>query len=278
MSTKLTYCKIFGLHENASKDEIRRAYRKLAMKYHPDKNSDPKAHQVFIDLAEAYDILMNDRFETKSSESKIRKEKTFEERKKEAEIRYKQQKAKEEQEQNFYFQKLTSDKKWNIFKKMAYFSALFSFLLLIEPILPTHVENHTITHYSYIYNGFFGGEVIYFKTEKDLNLFIKNPHLTFCSTNPELAIERSWIFYNPLRVWSKNSYLKSPYETDFSVNTAFPIIPILLLLPIITLYFKRQSLYFTIAYFFSFYFIGGFFLYFILSQDRWIHFLSLGIL
>ena len=52
------YYKILGVKKDASADEIKKAYRKLAVKYHPDKNpGDPIAEAAFKEIAEAYDIL-----------------------------------------------------------------------------------------------------------------------------------------------------------------------------------------------------------------------------
>jgi molecular chaperone DnaJ len=52
------YYKILGVERGASEDEIKKAYRKMAMQYHPDKNPDnPEAESKFKDAAEAYDIL-----------------------------------------------------------------------------------------------------------------------------------------------------------------------------------------------------------------------------
>lgn len=55
------YYKILELNSSASKDDIKRAYRRLAMKWHPDKNQDNKeeAEKRFKDISEAYDILSN---------------------------------------------------------------------------------------------------------------------------------------------------------------------------------------------------------------------------
>jgi curved DNA-binding protein len=52
------YYKILGVARNASEDEIRRAYRKLAMQYHPDQNPDDKqAEERFKEINEAYQVL-----------------------------------------------------------------------------------------------------------------------------------------------------------------------------------------------------------------------------
>lgn len=51
------YYKILGIAKGASDDDIKKAYRKLALKYHPDKNKDPGAEEKFKEVAEAYEIL-----------------------------------------------------------------------------------------------------------------------------------------------------------------------------------------------------------------------------
>lgn len=53
------YYKILGVHEDASEEEIKKAYRKLARQWHPDVNKSPDAHERFIEISEAYEILIN---------------------------------------------------------------------------------------------------------------------------------------------------------------------------------------------------------------------------
>ncbi len=61
MATKKDYYEILGVAKSASPDEIKKAYRKLAMKYHPDRNpGDKEAEQHFRDASEAYEVLSNE--------------------------------------------------------------------------------------------------------------------------------------------------------------------------------------------------------------------------
>jgi molecular chaperone DnaJ len=58
---KRDYYEVLGIQKNASKDEIKKAYRKLAVQYHPDKNPGNKAaEEKFKEATEAYEILCDD--------------------------------------------------------------------------------------------------------------------------------------------------------------------------------------------------------------------------
>ena len=58
--SKRDYYDILGVSKNATADELKKAYRKLAIKFHPDKNPDDKdAEEKFKEAAEAYDVLSN---------------------------------------------------------------------------------------------------------------------------------------------------------------------------------------------------------------------------
>lgn len=60
MATKRDYYEVLGVAKTASADEIKKAYRKAAIKFHPDKNpGDKAAEEKFKEAAEAYDVLSN---------------------------------------------------------------------------------------------------------------------------------------------------------------------------------------------------------------------------
>jgi molecular chaperone DnaJ len=57
---KRDYYEVLGVGRNATTEEVKRAYRKLAVKFHPDKNpDDPHAEEKFKELGESYDVLMD---------------------------------------------------------------------------------------------------------------------------------------------------------------------------------------------------------------------------
>jgi len=59
--SKRDYYEVLGVEKNSNKDDIKKAYRKLAMQYHPDRNPDDKeAEEKFKEAAEAYEVLSND--------------------------------------------------------------------------------------------------------------------------------------------------------------------------------------------------------------------------
>ena len=58
---KRDYYEVLGLSKSASTGEIKKGYRKMAVKYHPDKNPDDKeAEEKFKEAAEAYEVLSDD--------------------------------------------------------------------------------------------------------------------------------------------------------------------------------------------------------------------------
>lgn len=60
MAQKRDYYEVIGVPKSASKEQIKDAYRKLAMQFHPDRNKSPEAEEKFKEISEAYAVLSDD--------------------------------------------------------------------------------------------------------------------------------------------------------------------------------------------------------------------------
>lgn len=107
------YYQILGLKPGASKEEIKKAYRKKAMQYHPDRNPGPDAREKFTEVLEAYEYLTGVRQARQQRQSTTSESDFYEQMRKQAEERAKahyRQRVREfrkwkEEQQNLEYQK-----------------------------------------------------------------------------------------------------------------------------------------------------------------------------
>lgn len=171
------YYKILGLSSSATKSEIKVAYRKLAKKYHPDKNKSKQASQLFIEVNEAYAFLSNESssFQAKNIvKSPQRKRSKYSEdeliKRMEWARKYAQyKKVKEERVMELEYYKIHNSSRKKIINLINWVSISFAFLILMDfkilPTKPFYVE--LITNYMDTGSGKF---VLKFK-DKDNNEF-----------------------------------------------------------------------------------------------------------
>lgn len=294
MNLKSKYYKVLDLPDGASAVEIKKAFRKLAMQYHPDRNPDPKANLHFIRLTEAYEILMNQRpipssggfsqsaharpTSHRSTTGKTHAQKSFEERVRMAKERTRQQQIRNEQRKAQFFSALTSGVRWRIYKLTVIFSTLFAVALILDQFLPRHVEDHLASHYTESYSGLESEDITRLHLYSGLSFFVEKPRGQALYISSEIKLERSFILHNPVRIWVHYFEEIRPLKVDFSVVNLFPLFPIVFLFPFLTyLNRKKRTLVFYLSYNVSQYVIGGLLLYLLLTENRIFHLLTFGI-
>ncbi len=271
--------KLLGLEPGASRHEIRKRYRQLAMRYHPDKNPDPDAEKLFIKLTEAYEILLGKRPESAATTKPENRKASHEERMKTAHVRFADQKIRQTEENDRYFNYLTKGRKWKTIRVSAILGSILTLCLLLDLVLPHHFEREEITHYRLNVGAAPNGkDVGLIRTASERSFFVSQMRYSLYNKDRYVLVESSWIFHNPVRIISLGKVENNPYNIHFTLYGTAWLIILLLMLPVITMQYKRKSVSFTILYHASYFGTNAVILVYLITGHRWAHLLTLGFL
>ncbi len=286
------YYKILGLPDDSDLVLVRKQYRKLVMRYHPDKNPSPTAKAKFIAITEAYEILVGKKAAPKSGARRAgnpsttpnnptanadRKAKSHAERVREARERQEEQARREREENELYFRQLTSGYRWRIMKISAVVAMICAIAMTVDRFLPHHFESIELQGYAPRQATGGNREILdYVVTTTNESYWISNGDYDLYARTPVALIESSWIFHEPIRIVSEGKLYNSFYDIHFSFFSNYIFFFLLFLFPTVTLYYKRPTIGFTIIYQVSFWGVNLVLLYFLLRNDHWAHFLTLG--
>jgi hypothetical protein len=244
---------------------------------HPDKNPSKEAKDQFIKITEAYDILLGKKpaaaIAKKSTQTKASKD----DRVKQARRRYEDQQRKEAIENERYYQSLIHGKKWKLIKLNALLGAVLSILLVSDLFLPSVFEEDRVEAYSLdVYRAVGGKSISLIRTEKGKDFWIENVNFTLYAYYPDVYIERSRIFRDPIHVISKQKTKHEYFKAYYTFRAAtFPTI-LIFLMPLFTIYFKRKTIVFTLFWHLSLYLTGAAILFFLITNNHWLHLLTFG--
>lgn len=273
--------KLLGLSEQATKHEIRKRYRELAMRYHPDRNPDPNAEQLFIKLTEAYDILLG-RIEPREitrTRTSVKKEQSHEDRMRTARERFEEQRKRQQKEDERYFQFLTKSGKWKTIQVAAVLGSMIIFMMIFDLFLPHHFEKDEIIEYRRsVGRAPNGQEVGLVRTINDRYFFVSQMKYDLYNKHRVVVIESSWFFHNPIQLISFGKVDRDAFDIHFTVYKAWWLIVFILALPIITTQYKKRSVSFTLLYHLSYFGTSIAISIFLITGHRWAHFLTFGIL
>ncbi len=284
------YYHILGISPTKDLAVIKKAYRKQALKYHPDKNPSKEAHIRFIEVTFAYEQLINPkRTEKVTSKPKSRtKEEIIAEKIKRAKDRYKQQLEEEAQKDAAYFQKVATGMTWKVFAVGAVMTFFFTSLLCFDYFSIS--EHKTLDHQDKSVNHLFINKVISAEGENfsvDMDNFWYNEN-----GYPPMYGTYSYLFHdlktlNIVENYQSNKtgapsdrmrdfelfdkYPQYTVTSHTSIYGAFPIIHLILIVPMLLLLFKRPTLRFNIWRLLSIWVLYPMILFFMFSNDRIFH-------
>lgn len=276
------YYDILGLPYTASEKEIRKRYKELAKKYHPDKNPSPDAARLFIEINEAYQQLLS---------PTPKKTTTFSNAPTEEELRAKQEEIYRENARKFtknklrqeyeahllFYKKLRSGRLWWTFNGIAFLCSFVVILMLADVVLPSIHEQELVIGYSrQVFNSSSTNEVCLVETKSGKRLFLnQNSNLDF-NYVPFFTLESTRIFKNPIRAHTKLYFTSLEIPIHFTFYWAQSFIWIIFLIPLIFLIYKKNDALFAIGHYFTRYISGSLLIYFLVTENRWLHLLTLG--
>ena len=293
------YFEILEIQPTKNAKVIKKAFRRLAFKYHPDRNKTEEAHIKFIQISEAYENLMTAidhanlspderKAETKKRSKKASKAATnyssedlAKERLKNAKRRYEEMRRKEQEENEAYYKEISSGMNWKVFRGVMSGCLILAILFLVDNLaLPSRwSESEAIgTNRIINYGGVHHNRVVPLHLKTGEKVWVKPSFASSAGSCNIVYIERSFFFKDiqKLWVWEDGKWFHS--HADFTVTGTFPIVPIFLFLPFITFILKGRTLTYSLLFNVSLYLYGILMMGLLLNNDRWAHILTLGFL
>lgn len=275
------YFNVLGLPFGASEQLIKKRYKELAKKYHPDRNPSPDANKRFIEINEAYIYLMSkDKIQFKSPEEhqKERDEEIQKAYKEKAWKYAREKKIRDEEELQAFYHSLRKGRMWFAFKTVTIICAIILVAMTVDYFLPSQEIPEVVEEYSDdIYHSVGGNEISLIKTKSGKKLWTHAFYNKDFNYNPFFVLESSQIFQNPItaKIYSGNQYFEIPIH--FTVYWAQFALSPFLLFPIFFYFYRKDNAFFVIGHYLTRYVSGVLVGLYLLTEDRWFHLITLGV-
>lgn len=302
MSELVKYYSILGLSPVASADEVKKAYRKMVMLYHPDKNPDPAAHQHFLLCVQAYEIIIGKR--AVPSEEKVhyqqpastgtsqrrsassRSGMTREERIRRAQ---EYQRRQEEEERIYHegiYNKITRTFRWTVYRCTCIFLLFYALALIIDDFLPTYFEKVTLDGIEMDVPGWRherllelhfeeGGSVCVPMSEIWYDLKSNSYYNDEGGTEEFLLYKSGWLKIEK-KLCKVHEGNRKCYSLDRNLSSIRYLIVILCILPFLNFYFRTTSYGFLLRYYATQYGIVAIAVLSLILEGRFVHLFTLG--
>jgi len=243
---KAACLKTLGLPFNASKSDIKKAYRQLALKYHPDTNQSEDGLDKFIEIDSAYDFLINPYSYQHKQSSSGDAVSSKAERIKKAQENFQKRKEKERLEEEEYFDDMFKGKKGKLLFFVSVFFAIVSVLLILDCIIPNSRSTEKV-------NSIFSGNYTWvFILTDDYKYTFPAEHYTRIHSADQLVTAKSFLFNEVASLTLQGEEDQVTYNF-FNYRNYYIPLALLFLLPMFIFYRRRMKTWYTLLYMVSYY-------------------------
>jgi len=269
------YYKILGLDSSASDTEVKKKFRELAKKYHPDKNPSENSKERFQEIQDAYERILKRIVEKPArhnTPSPKTKEQQFQEN-----ARKRAEQLKKQEAEALLNEYNSFRKGWKriAIKSIGCMAFVCIVCLLIDDILPLKKSIISVQGYNPVPSHSINDNYVYNVTFKNgLSLWLNYENINELDHLPELVLAKTVIFHQPVYVFYAPNQTRT--NVHFTFYWAQIILIIFLLLPIVICLYKRNDVFFFLGNYLSLSISAALLLIFLLNDLKIIHLLTLG--
>ncbi len=271
------YYKILGLTSSANDVLVKKRYRELAKKFHPDKNKDENSTKIFQEIKNAYEHILNRDFSAaKKDTSPTQKtpEQKFHEN---AWKRAEQLKKQEAEELLLFYDSFRIGWKKKIVTIVALLGTICILGLVADDFLPLRESIETVEDFSANPSHSLGNDYVYeVKFRNGPTLWLNHQDIHKLDNLPPLIIAKTSIFHQPVYVLSQTDEYSTKTYIHFTFYWAQVVLFIFFLLPIVIYFYKRNNVFFVLGNYLTFTISSSLLLVFLLNDLKIIHLLTLG--
>jgi curved DNA-binding protein CbpA len=272
----------FGLSIGATEDELKKRYRELVKEYHPDKNKSEDAKTKFQELKQAYEdlilVIRNQSFELNSTDEDSVEEQWKKYRERARKITQEKQRRQVEA-MNAWYDKLQTGSTWKYTKIVCFCSGILILLLLMDNFLPCIYEDDFVVGYdAKNYHSIDEHHISRVITSQGDVYWLDRYNNGFFSLNPFVKIQKTRLLHSPIsfQKFDGSRHLTIPIE--LTIYWAQIMIFIAFLISVGLYFYRKRDVFFIMGSYFTRFFTGPFIVWFLLSNNRWIHVFTLGFL